>query len=133
MGLLLTILAAGVAGSFTDWLFMGVLAHKQYFVHPEVWREGRTDVRKIVISTLIGAVGSAAFAYLLLRAGAHGLGPDLAWAVLVWAAGPLPLLITNGQWIKIHPYVTAAHCGGWLARFAVTAVIASVLMPGPVV
>ena len=128
MGLLLTIIAAGVAGSFTDWLFMGVLAHQQYLAHPEVWREGRTDVRKIVISSLVGAVGSAAFAYLLLRAGSHGLGPGLAWAALVWAAGPLPLLVINGQWIKVHPYVTAAHCAGWLARFAVTAVIASFLI-----
>ena len=130
MGLLLTIVLASLAGSFTDWLFMGVLFHDKYLAHPEIWRDGRTETRKIIISTAIGAVGSAAFAYGLYRAGGTSLTHGLAWAVLVWAAGPLPLLLTNGLWIKIHPNVTAAHAAGWLARFAVTAVIASFLLPG---
>lgn len=128
MGLILTILIAGVVGSFTDWLFMGVLFHDKYEAHPEVWREGRGEVRKIVLSSLIGAVGTAAFAYLLFRTGQHTLGQGLAWAALVWIAGPLPLLAINGLWIKIHPNVTAAHSLGWLARFAVTAVVASFLL-----
>jgi hypothetical protein len=29
---------AGVLGSFTDWLFMGVLFHDAYNRHPEIWR-----------------------------------------------------------------------------------------------
>jgi hypothetical protein len=129
MKYLLVVVLSGIAGSFTDWLFMGVLFHDKYNAHPEVWRPGRTDARKILISTLIGAVGSAAaFAYLLVRAGDITLGHSLAWAALVWIAGPLPLLVINGQWLKIHPLVTCAHALGWLARFAVTAGIAAWLI-----
>ena len=128
MTYLLVVVLAGIAGSFTDWLFMGVLFHDRYNAHPEVWRPGRTDVRKIIISTLIATVGSAAFAYLLVRAEALSLGHALAYAALVWIAGPLPLLVVNGQWLKIHPLVTLAHSLGWLARFAVTAVIAAWLL-----
>ena len=34
----LAILAAGLATSLTDWLFMGVLFHEKYLAFPEVWR-----------------------------------------------------------------------------------------------
>jgi membrane protein YqaA with SNARE-associated domain len=125
---LLVVVLAGVAGSFTDWLFMGVLFHDRYNAHPEVWRPGRTDARKILISSLIAAAGSAAFAYLLVRAGGITLDHGLAWAVLVWIVGPLPLLVINGQWLKIHPLVTVSHALGWLARFVVTAGIAAWLL-----
>ncbi|HEY5070930.1 MAG TPA: DUF1761 domain-containing protein [Caulobacteraceae bacterium] len=126
--LLIVIVLAAIAGSFTDWLFMGVLFHDRYNAHPEVWREGRTDVRKIVISSLVATIGTAGFAYLLARTGPVFLGPALAWAALVWIAGPLPLLAVNGLWLKIHPLVTTAHALGWLARFAVTAGIAAFLL-----
>jgi len=128
MRFLLVVVGAGIAGSLTDWLFMGVLFHDRYNAHPEVWRPGRTDARKIVISTLIATVGSAAFAYLLVRADALALTHAMAYAALVWIAGPLPLLAVNGQWLKIHPLITASHALGWLARFAVTAIIAAWLL-----
>ena len=122
---LIVVVLAGIAGSFTDWLFMGVLFHDRYNAHPEVWRDGRSEVGKILISTAIGAVASAAFAYLLVRAGWTALPKGLLAALLVTLAAPGPLLASNGLWIKIHAFVTAAHIAGWLARFVVTAVIAS--------
>ena len=35
----LAVVAAGVAGSFTDWLFFGMIFHDKYLVHPEVWKK----------------------------------------------------------------------------------------------
>ena len=34
----LAVLLSGVASSFTDWLFMGVLFHDKYLATPEIWR-----------------------------------------------------------------------------------------------
>lgn len=34
----LAVLAALIACSLSDWLFMGVLFHDKYKEHPEVWR-----------------------------------------------------------------------------------------------
>ena len=35
----LAILAAGFVGSFTDWLFMGMLFHDRYLAFPQIWRK----------------------------------------------------------------------------------------------
>jgi hypothetical protein len=40
----------------------------------------------------------------------------LVIAVLAWLAGSVPVLITNGFFIRIDPLVTCAHLAGWLAR-----------------
>ena len=34
----LTVLAAGIVCSLTDWLFMGDWIYKRFDVHPEIWR-----------------------------------------------------------------------------------------------
>lgn len=39
----------------------------------------------------------------------------------VWLAVPLPLLVTNGLFIRIHPLNTLANALGWLARLLVCA------------
>jgi hypothetical protein len=59
--------AAGVLGSFADWLFMGVLFHNAYNRHPEVWRPAIAagqDKGAILLSAAIGFVMSAAIVAL---------------------------------------------------------------------
>jgi hypothetical protein len=38
MKFVLAVVVSGVAASFTDWVFMGMLFHRKYFETPEVWR-----------------------------------------------------------------------------------------------
>ncbi len=58
--LIAAIAVAGTLGSFTDWLFMGVLFHERYNRYPEVWwpglRQKAGDVRAIVIASVLGYV-----------------------------------------------------------------------------
>jgi len=129
--LALAVLGAGVVASFTDWLFMGVLFHERYNKYPEIWwpqfRE-KGDSRAILYSTALGFITSAAVIGLCLMLGASDLKSALSVALLAWIAGPLVVTITNGIWIKIDPAVTFAHCLGYLARFLIAGVAASIVL-----
>jgi hypothetical protein len=127
---LLTVVAAGVAASFTDWLFMGVLFHDKYNAHPEIWRKppGSPDSALILFSTALGLVATVAFAALCWRLGLHGYARTLKFALGVWAAGPLPVIVTNALWIKFHPSIAVSHALGWLARLSATAIAATLLL-----
>jgi len=122
------VLAASVVASFTDWLFMGVLFHDRYNVHPEVWRDGRNEPQKIIQSQIVGLLSCAGFVALCLIL-PHQLRIYLKAAAFVALAGPIPLLWQNGLWMKLHPLVLGSHAVGWLARFVITAFACSLLFP----
>lgn len=122
------VVGAAVVASFTDWLFMGVLFHDRYLAHPEVWREGRSEPRKIVQSQIVGVLSCAGFVAICLML-PHHLRDYLKAALFVALAGPIPLLWQNGLWIKMHPLVLSSHAAGWLARLVITAFACSLLIP----
>lgn len=128
---LLAVVASGIATSFTDWLFMGVLFHAKYTETPEIWRNkpGQSETSNILASMALGVLSCAALIYLCIWAGAlHAASGALRLAILAWLAAPLPIILTNTIWIKLHPLVGVSHALGWLARFAVTALIAAWLL-----
>ena len=128
---LLAVVASGLAASLTDWLFMGVFFHAKYLETPEIWRKkpGESETSYILASTVLGFLGCAAFIYLCIWADAlYAPSGALRLAVLAWLAAPLPVILTNTIWIKLHPLVGVSHALGWLARFVVTALIAARLM-----
>src|ERR1017187_10834384 len=69
----ITVVAAGLAASFTDWLFMGVLFHEKYKAYPEIWRKapGSPDTTLILLSTGLGLITAAVFAALCWRFQLH--------------------------------------------------------------
>lgn len=122
MPIVIAVLAAGFVSSFTDWLFMGVLFHNRYNTYPEVWRPGISSGKErgaILWSTAISFVTPAAIIALCAMTGIHGLADTLLLSVLVWAAGPLTVTITNALFVKFDPLVTTAHALGYLARFVI--------------
>jgi hypothetical protein len=128
---LLAVVVSGLGASVTDWLFMGVLFHKKYLETPEIWRAkpGQPETTNIIASTVIGFVSCAAFIYLCYWTCALSVRhASLRMAVLAWLAAPLPLILTNVLWIKMHPLLGLSHSLGWLARFVVTALVAAWLM-----
>ena len=52
----------------------------------------------------------------------------MALAGICWIMVPLPLTIMNSLDIKIHPLVATAHSLGWLAKLAVAAIAAGLLI-----
>lgn len=116
--------AAGLAISLTDWIFTGVLFHGKYFAYPEVWRKRNSEVPVIVCSTLLGFVTCAAFIAACAAAGLHGYRGAVVLAGFCWLAAPMPLLVTNALYIKIHPMVVCSHALGWLVRLVLAAIAA---------
>ena len=126
----MAVVASGVAASFADWFFMGVLFHRLYLATPEVWRlkPGQSETRPILASTFIGVLSCAAFIYLCIWAGTLSLKGALCTAVIAWAAAAAPVIFTNVIWIRLHPLVSVSHALGWLVRLVVTACITAWLL-----
>ena len=120
--------AAGLAVSLTDWIFTGVLFHGKYFAYPEIWRKRNSEVPVIACSTVLGFVTCAAFIGACIAAGFNGYRPALGLAGLGWLAAPVPLLVTNALYIKIHPLVVCSHALGWLVRLVLAALAAGWLL-----
>ena len=119
--------AASIAVSFSDWYFMGVLFHDRYLAHPEVWRhtgDKKSESLAVAWSTLLGVFTVAAFLWLADWLGLAGSAGALGLAFGIWLVAPLPLIITNGFFIKIHPLNTLAMCLGWLARLFIAGLAA---------
>lgn len=123
--ILLATLAAGVTASLTDWLFMGVLFHEKYKSQPQVWRRpegGPGETRAVVIATALGFLTCFCFVVLCARGG--GVRWEKAWhlAALIWLMLPLPMLVTQYLWMKMHPLNLLASALGWLVKLLVSAI-----------
>ncbi len=42
-------------------------------------------------------------------------------AVAIWLIGPLPLILTNAAFIKLHCVFTIAYATGWLVKLLIVA------------
>jgi hypothetical protein len=119
----LIVIGAGIVSSLTDWLFAGDWIHRR-FTYPEIWRHtgGKGEERAIALSSPLPFVTCAAFAYLAVRLGLHSTFADLKLAVAVWLIGPLPLILTNAAFIKLHRVFVVSMLIGWLVKLAIVAV-----------
>lgn len=121
----LAILVSGFLASLTDWFFGGVLFHKQYMDHPEIWRmqpgDKGAEGKAVLWSVVLGFVTCAAFVFACLHFNIHAYAPAICLAVFVWVIAPVPLLITNALFIKMHPLNVVAHALGWLAKLLLAA------------
>jgi hypothetical protein len=127
---LLAVIAAGIISSFTDWFFGGFLFHAKYNAHPEIWRASlrKNDAPAIAWSIALGFLTSAAFVAACAVFHLHGYSETLTLAGLCWLMVPVPLLITNALFIKMHPLIVVSHSLGWLAKLAVAALAAGFLL-----
>lgn len=142
MHIVLALLAAVVLTAFADWLFFGVLFHQHYLAFPEVWRRSPgmaggtvggpgggagSEGRAILLSSLAGALTPIAMVALCAWLPLSG-GRVWILALLLWAMIPLPLLVGNYLFIKLHPLILLAHALGWLAKLAACAAAAVLLL-----
>jgi hypothetical protein len=127
--LLWPVLTGAVLASLADWLFAGILFHGRYNVHPEVWREGRSERARILAAQALSLLTSAAFVTLAAKIGQTDLPGALKLAAMIWLIAPLPLLVANAMFIKIDPLVTASHAAGWLAKLLLIGVATAWFLP----
>jgi hypothetical protein len=128
---LLALVLSGLATTFTDWLFMGVLFHKKYLATPEIWRikPGQSDTRSIVLSSLLGVLSCGVFLCFCVWSGIiHSHPATFHACLLIWLASAVPIIFSNIVWIKMDPLLGVSHSLGWLARFVITGIIGNWLL-----
>ena len=124
---LLAVFAAGFVSSLTDWLFAGTLFHSKYNAHPEIWRSSiaKSETSAVIWSVTLGFLTCAAFVLTCAIFHINGYRGTLTFAALCWLMIPIPLLVTNALFIKLHPLVVVSHALGWLAKLCVAALAAA--------
>lgn len=120
------VIGAGIVASMTDWFFAGDWIHKR-FTYPEIWRKG-PETRAIIVSSALPFMTCSAFMVLALWLDVHSLASVLNLALLVWLIGPLPLILTNAAFIKLHWVFVTLYSAGWLVKLMIAAFVAHWLL-----
>ena len=114
------IVGTGVVSSLTDWFFAGDWIHRRY-TYPEIWRQGQ-EGRAIALTSPLPFVTCGVFAFVAARLGLHSVLGALKLAVAVWVIGPLPLILTNAAFMKLHRVFVVSYAIGWLIKLIIVAV-----------
>lgn len=117
--LLIIIVSAGVISSLTDWFFAGDWLHRRY-TYPEIWRQG-AEGRAIALTSPLPFLTCGVFAYVAVRFGIHTLWGASKLAIAVWLIGPLPLILTNAAFMKLHRVFVVSYAAGWLVKLMIIA------------
>jgi hypothetical protein len=83
---------------------------------------GKGEERAIALTSPLPLVTCAAFAYLAIRLGLHSVSATVKLAVAIWLIGPLPLILTNAAFIKLHRLFVMSLSIGWLVKLTIIAV-----------
>jgi len=123
-------LIAGIISVFTSWLWMGVIFHRFQKETPETWRA--EDLRSYLGASLLhifAAVGIACLDVLIVRfqmglfaIGVHG---SLSFAVCIWGALALPILLESGIFIRLHRLVVLGQLLDWLTTSVLACLVTS--------
>ena len=114
------VIGAAVVSSLTDWFFAGDWLHRRY-TYPEIWRQG-VEGRAIALSSPLPFLTCGVFAYLAVRLHLHSIASTVKLAVAVWLIGPLPLILTNAAFMKLHRVFVVSYSIGWLMKLTIVAV-----------
>lgn len=128
---IVAVVVAVFASSLSDWYFMGVLWHDKYLAHPEVWRRpagGKGENLAVAWAQLLSILTCGLFIHVAAASGQLAWWPAVRLACGIWLMVPVPLLITNALFIKIHPLNTLASLLGWLAKLLICAIAARLFL-----
>jgi hypothetical protein len=120
------VIGSGIASSLTDWFFAGDWLHRRY-TYPEIWREG-AEGRAIALTSPLPFLTCGVFAYVIAWLGLYSVGAAVKLALAVWLLGPLPLILTNAAFMKLHRVFVMSYAAGWLVKLIVVAVTAGWLL-----
>lgn len=114
------VVGAGVVSSLTDWLCAGDWLHRRY-TYREIWREGNEE-KAIALTSPLPFLTCGMFAGICIWLGVHSIPNSLKLALAVWLIGPLPLILTNAAFMKLHRVFVAFYAAGWLVKLIIAAV-----------
>jgi hypothetical protein len=107
-------LIAGILSIFTSFLWMGGVFHRFQRETPETWRPENS--RSYALSSLfhiLSAFGIACLFVLVMRFGlgifAGGFFGSVLFAICLWGAIALPIIVESALFIKLHPLVTVGR------------------------
>ncbi len=115
------VVSAGTVSTVTDWFFAGDWIKKR-FTYPEIWRENQGG-KAAALAGLLPFLTCAAFAITANRLAIVSIRKTVELAAAVWVIGPLPLILTNAAYIKVHRLFTVSYLIGWLVKLTIIAVL----------
>jgi len=121
--LVLITIGTGIVTSLTDWFFAGDWLHRRW-TYPEIWRQG-VEARAIALTTPLPFLTCGVFSYVTARLGIHSLVGTMKLAIAVWSIGPLPLILTNAAFMKLHRVFVASYTISWLVKLTIVALTVS--------
>ena len=121
--LALITIGTGIVTSLTDWFFAGDWLHRRW-TYPEIWRQG-VEAREIALTTPLPFLTCGVFSYVTARLGIHSLVGTMKLAIAVWSIGPLPLILTNAAFMKLHRLFVASYTISWLVKLTIVALTVS--------
>ena len=119
----LIVIGSGVVTSLTDWFFAGDWLHRRY-TYPEVWRQGN-EGRAIALTSPLPFLTCAVFVAVIAWLNIRSVATAGILAAAVWLIGPLPLILTNAAFMKLHRVFVASYATGWLVKLVIAGVAAS--------
>jgi hypothetical protein len=120
------VIGAGIASSLTDWFFAGDWLHRRW-TYPEIWRRG-AEGRAIALSAPLPFLTCGVFVYVTARLGLHSISSTLNLAAAIWLMGPLPVILTNAAFMKLHRMFVVSYAIGWLVKLLIVALAAGWLL-----
>jgi len=97
----------------------GLRLHKR-FTYPEVWRQGG-ESKAIALTSPLPFLTCFAFAYVATRLGLNSISGAAKLAIAIWVIGPLPLILTNAAFMKLHRVFVTSYAIGWLVKLVIAA------------
>jgi hypothetical protein len=79
-------------------------------------------VETIALTSPLPLVTCGVFAFVAARLGLRSVSSALKLAVAVWVIGPLPLLLTDAAFMKLHRVFVMSYATGWLIKLVIVAV-----------
>lgn len=117
--LALIVIGTGTVTSLTDWFFAGDWLHRR-FTYPEIWRTS-AESRAIALTSPLPFLTCGVFACMLAWLGFRSWSGTTKMAIAIWLIGPLPLILTNAAFIKLHRVFVVSSAAGWLVKLLVVA------------
>jgi hypothetical protein len=119
----LVTIGAGIVTSLTDWFFAGDWLHRRW-TYPEVWRQGN-EAKAIALTSPLPFLTCGVFSYVTAWLGIHSVASAIKLAIAVWLIAPLPLILTNAAFMKLHRVFVASYAIGWLLKLTIVAAAVS--------
>jgi hypothetical protein len=128
IGGIVAVIVGGALVGLADWYFGAVLFHDKYMAYPEVWRPRETNRHAIIAAQGLAVVSAIGFVVLAARLHLTDFSEAFTLAFWIWIIGPLPILLTNAAFIKVHPFVVAGNTAGWFVKLAALAFVTATFL-----